>query len=196
MNNNLLNLSNEELWQLFPIILKPHNPNYHSWYREEERNLFRILGKSRIARINHFGSTAIRDLLAKPTVDILLEVKDKNVLEEVSQLISDQEEYICLTQEDNFGKKAMLCLKGYTEAGFKDKVFHIHIRLLNNHKELYFRDYLRDNPKVALAYADLKIDLMKKYKHNRDQYTDSKGKFIHHYTEIAKKIYQNRYLPK
>src|SRR6056297_2809858 len=66
-----------------------------------------------------------------------------------------------------------MCLKGYTKSGFAEKIFHIHIRVLNNHKELYFRDFLRDHPDIAQKYGDLKLELMKKYKHHRDNYTNS-----------------------
>jgi len=31
----LKDMSLEELWQLFPIILKEHNPDYKNWYIEE-----------------------------------------------------------------------------------------------------------------------------------------------------------------
>lgn len=31
----------EELWELFPIILKEHNPEYREWYETEKDNLLR-----------------------------------------------------------------------------------------------------------------------------------------------------------
>lgn len=68
----LSDLSLEELWQLFPIFLKPHNPAYYIWYEEAKQELIHVLGLSTIARINHFGSSAIKNLDAKPIVDILL----------------------------------------------------------------------------------------------------------------------------
>jgi len=190
-----MDMTNEERWQLFPIILKPYNPEYQVWYRNEAKHLMDILGKEKIERINHIGSTSVHGLLAKPTIDILLEVKDEETIQKIRNHI-DQKGYICLDQVDAFKNPSLLCMKGYSEQGFLDKVFHIHIRIINNHKELYFRDYLRDHPQVALAYADLKIKLMKKYKHHRDNYTNEKSDFINHYTIIAKQIYPNRYKAK
>ena len=59
--------------------------------------------------------------------------------------------------------------------------------------ELYFRDYLNEHPEVAKEYEALKLDLWKKYEHNRDAYTDAKTDFIRHWTQEARKKYGNRY---
>ena len=63
----------EELWELFPIVLTPHNPQWTYWAEEEIRWLSSILAKYSPA-INHIGSTAIPEIHAKPIVDILVEV--------------------------------------------------------------------------------------------------------------------------
>ena len=36
----------------------------------------------------------------------------------------------------------------------------------------------RRNPRKAEEYAELKIELQKRFKHNRDAYTEAKGEFI------------------
>jgi len=188
-------MSNEELWQLFPIILKPYNPKYMYWYREEKQRLLDYLGDDLVLRINHIGSTSVHGLLAKPTVDILVEVKDESHVNQVKVLMDKHNDYICLTKKDGFKAPSIFCMKGYTEQGFSEQVYHIHVRIMNDHKELYFRDYLQDHPDVAQAYGTLKISLMKKYKHHRDHYTEEKSAFINKYTTIAKMIYPNRYKP-
>lgn len=192
MKVDLKKLSDEELWILFPIILKPHNPQYKYWYQDEVNLLEEILGADEIKRISHIGSTSVHDLLAKPTIDILLEVKSEAILDRFN-VILEKSGYICLKQEDGFKHQSLLCLKGYLETGFDEKVYHLHIRVINNHKELYFRDYLRDHPHVAREYGDLKIELMEKYKHHRDNYTEHKSEFINRYTEKAMDIYPDRY---
>jgi len=185
-------MSHDELWQLFPIILKPYNPQYTYWYREEEKALKQILGQNMIIRISHIGSTSVHSLLAKPTVDILLEVGSEDDLPNIKRIM-EKNDYICHKQTDMYRNHSLMCLKGYTENGFDEKVFHIHIRVMNDHKELYFRDYLRDHPDVAHQYGELKLELMKKYKHHRDNYTDGKSDFINKYTDVAKHMYPNRY---
>ncbi len=76
--------------------------------------------------------------------------------------------------------------KGYTKYGFADKVFHLHVRSQGDWDELYFRDYLRAHKEVAIAYGQLKMELLKKYKNDRDGYTDAKTEFIKKYTALAK----------
>ena len=83
--------------------------------------------------------------------------------------------------------------KGYTENGFEEKIFHLHVRYAGDNDELYFRDYLREHPPLAKQYEELKLSLRKKFEHNRDAYTESKTKFISTYTQLAKQKYTDRY---
>ena len=75
-----------------------------------------------------------------------------------------------------------------------EKVFHLHLRVAGDNDELYFRDYLKDNPLVAKQYEELKLSLWKQFEHNRDGYTLAKTAFIAEQTEQAKKVYGQRYL--
>ena len=74
MKKKLEEMSLEELWQLFPIFLVEHKPEWKDWYELEKANLKKILGANVIKRIEHIGSTAIPNIWAKNIVDILLEV--------------------------------------------------------------------------------------------------------------------------
>ena len=74
MAKELNEMSLEELWQLFPIILQEHNQNYQKWYQEEKESIIKALGAGNIARINHIGSSSVKGLVAKPIIDILLEI--------------------------------------------------------------------------------------------------------------------------
>nr|WP_286128089.1 GrpB family protein [Atopobium sp. BS2] len=81
----------------------------------------------------------------------------------------------------------------YTEEGFADRVFHLHLRLTGDNDELYFRDYLCDHPEDAENYQLLKLSLWKKFEYNRDAYTDAKGDFIKRCTDLAHLAYGDRY---
>ena len=83
--------------------------------------------------------------------------------------------------------------KGYTKYGFADKDYHIHLRFFGDNDELYFRDYLNAFPQVAEEYEHLKMELWRRYEHNRDAYTGAKGEFIRKWTNEARKKYKNRY---
>jgi len=174
--------------RIYPIILSEYNPAWPEWFAEEKTNLERLLGKDNIVRLVHIGSTAVPGLMAKPTVDIQLDIKEEADAEKIVALFSYPEsEYICLYPPDMITPPPHLTvLKGYTAAGFADKVFHIHFRYPGDNDRLYFRDYLIAHPETAAEYAVLKRKLFKDYENNRDGYTEAKGSFIKEITEKAR----------
>jgi GrpB-like predicted nucleotidyltransferase (UPF0157 family) len=56
-----------------PIILKPHNPAWAAEFLIYKEQLEKILTGLPIVCIEHIGSTAIPDLIAKPVIDIAIE---------------------------------------------------------------------------------------------------------------------------
>jgi GrpB-like predicted nucleotidyltransferase (UPF0157 family) len=183
----------EELWQLFPIILSPHDPEWESYYYEEKEAVLYCVGAENVSRISHIGSSAVPGLIAKPTVDILLELTfEANVEETISALKLNG---WVLMSEQRRPELKLSFNKGYTPKGFAQKVFHLHIRSAGDWGELYFRDYLIDHPEVAENYGRLKRELLLRYEHNRDGYTEAKSEFVLRYTEQARKIYLGRYIP-
>ncbi|MCM1020585.1 MAG: GrpB family protein [Muribaculum sp.] len=69
----LKNMKFEELWELFLITLMPHNPEWMVWAKDEIQSLSELL-TAFTPIINHIGSTAIPVIMAKPIVDILVEI--------------------------------------------------------------------------------------------------------------------------
>ncbi len=193
MKKELSELSLKELWVLFPIILKEHNPKYKEWYQIEKRQLLGSINNQDIKRINHIGSSAVEGLIAKPTIDILLEVDSKCELTELIKILN-KNSWNLMSSE--FKPDLRLALnKGYLLEGFAEKVYHLHVRHLGDWDELYFRDYLVDHPDIAAQYGNLKLRLGKEYEHNRDGYTEAKSEFIMKYTKKAKVEYAGRYIP-
>lgn len=191
MSKSLSEMSLEELWQLFPIILKEHNPMWREWYLQEEKLLTTIIGNEYIKRINHIGSTSVSGLLSKPTVDILLEITEDCDLKFLVSVL-EKNGYIFEKQPQKPAPH-MMFMKGYTEKGFEEKVFHLHVRYLGDWNELYFRDYIQLHKDVAEEYGKLKMGLKDKYEHNRDGYTEAKTEFIKKHTNIARSEFENRY---
>ena len=188
MTKKLSEMTNEELWQLFPIELCAHRASWATQYAREEVRLLPILSHLHLARISHVGSTAVGSICAKPIVDILVELeKDADTSAAETALIGAG--YCAMSREP----KRISFNRGYTEQGFADEVFHLHLRVAGDNDELYFRDLLRERPDVAQLYEKLKKRLRKKYTHNRDAYTDGKTEFIRRYTDEAKGIYRGRY---
>ena len=186
MGKKLSEMTLEELWQLFPIILTEHRPVWREWYAEEAEILAKILPPD--VRISHIGSTAVDTIWAKPIVDILVEVPRDCPLELLCQNLV-RCGYICMSRTDT----RISLNKGYTESGFAERVFHLHLRYAGDNDELYFRDYLLAHPGIAREYNDLKLGIWKEFEHNRDGYTNAKSDFVVKYTALAKSAFGCRY---
>jgi len=190
MSETLDAMTNEELGILFPIILTEYNPVWEKNYHKEKIVVEQAIGLHNIVRISHIGSTAIPGSIAKPTVDVLVEIKDGI---DTARLISNMElgRYRYLEQPKK-PPPHMMFIKGYTPEGFKGQAFHIHIRYNGDWDELYFRDYLLVHPETVADYGRLKLKLKKKYEYDRDAYTDAKTDFIQRITELARADTQNK----
>lgn len=186
MGKKLSEMTLEELWQLFPIFLTEPQPHWKAWYEEEAESLREVLPA--MAQLHHVGSTSVGSIWAKPIVDILVEASCERDLPGYEKLIL-QRGYRCMSREGN----RLSFNKGYTEEGFAQRVFHLHLRVRGDNDELYFRDYLKDHPDIAGEYESLKVNLWKRYEHDRDGYTNAKTAFVKKYTEQAKSLYKGRY---
>lgn len=187
MGKRLSEMSLQELWELFPIFLTEHRACWKDWYLEEEAILRNIGLPSNRKRISHIGSTSIATIWAKPIIDILLEVSQESNFSIIKdRLLSNG--YLCMKQSEN----RISFNKGYTENGFSERVFHLHLRFIGDNDELYFRDYLIDYPEVAKEYEKMKLQLWKRHENNRDAYTLAKTEFIMKVTKKAKEVYINK----
>lgn len=186
MGKTLSEMTLEELWQLFPIILEASDPCWRQWYAEELVLLRALLPPG--TRISHIGSTAIENIWAKPIVDILAEIPEGADLAAAGEKLP-QGGYRCMSRCDT----RCSYNKGYTENGFAERVFHLHLRRIGDNDELYFRDYLSECPEAAKEYEQLKLSLWKTYEHNRDGYTAAKAAFVARCTRAAKQRFGQRY---
>ena len=150
----------------------PHDDRWKYSFNEIRQTLTGLLAAQPVVRISHIGSTAIQGI----------DMKD------IAQLL-EQSGFTVMYAEAN----RISLNKGYTENGFADKVYHIHLRYAGDNDELYFRDYLNEHPAVAKEYETLKLRLWKQYEHDRDAYTDAKTDFISKWTAEARKEYGDRY---
>lgn len=183
MTKQIHEMSAEELGRLFPIILVRHDKKWEKLYNTEKILIKKTLGHN-IVRIEHIGSSAVPDLMSKPTIDILLELEE-NVKNEtiINSFKGLGYHYIPKTENP---PPHMMFVKGYTINGFKGQIYHVHARYCGDWDEIYFRDYLISNPIIAKEYEDLKLQLAKKYKYNREEYTSQKTEFIKRITEKSK----------
>lgn len=177
-----------ELWELFPIILKPHDELWKTYYEKFEATLKNGLKDFKIKEINHIGSTAINGIWAKPIIDILVEIAPDESMENVARVLENNG-FIIMSKD----KKRISLNHGYSINGFAEKVCHVHLRFAGDNDELYFRNYLNVNPQIAKEYEQLKLQLCKQYEHNRDAYTEAKTEFVKKWTAVAKELAEKEF---
>ncbi len=125
-------------------------------------------------RIEHFGSTAVPNLAAKPIIDILIILGDVSVW---PQLVTPLASLDYIYWAENPRTDRMFFVKGMPPFG-RRRSHHVHVRAPADTTELVFRDWLRGNPADAARYAKVKCELAERFKSDREAYTAAKGEFI------------------
>ena len=181
---NLDSLTNEELGRLFPVVISEPDPDWLMKFETERKEVEKYLGPQNIIRIHHIGSTAIPDLPAKPTIDILLEIQEWTGNKALKKHLNDLGYHFIARPENP--PPHMMFVKGYLETGLKKLSYHIHIRYKGDWDEIIFRDYLRKYSEIAKEYAALKFSLAERYKNDREAYTEGKTEFINRVIQKAR----------
>ncbi len=144
------------------VKIVPYSFNWKEIYKEEEKLLYHLLGKTAID-IQHVGSTSIEGLDSKPIIDIAAGVKSL----------------------DNAGIEGrVMFAKGREDL----RTHYLHIEIINGElwkNHIYFRDYLRLNKEAVEEYSRLKKNLASKYTNDRGSYTNAKNEFIN---SVLKKV--------
>ena len=162
------------------IAVVPYDPRWPAMFLEERNRLRAWLPTELIGRIEHFGSTAVPGLAAKPIVDMLIEVTD---LEEVKRRVAP---ILASKGYDYFWRPTWGDDVPPWYAWFIRRDVHgvrtHHLHMVERHFEhwnrLRFRDYLIQHPTVAEEYQTLKRRLAAAHPHDRAAYTRGKTEFI------------------
>jgi GrpB-like predicted nucleotidyltransferase (UPF0157 family) len=170
------------------VTLVPYDPNWPLLFQEEKEHLLACLPQDLIGRIEHFGSTAIPGLAAKPIIDMLVEVKslEETRLRIVPILEEQGYEYFW---RPNWGDDTPPFYAWFIKrdsAGRRSHHIHMVERNFEHWDRLLFRDYLTKHPTEAWEYQRLKMRLAAEYPKNRKAYTRGKTDFIQRVTEQAK----------
>lgn len=150
------------------------DPSWGAKFMAESQALGKVLRPFQ-PRIEHFGSTAVPNLPAKPIIDIFVILDDVAVW---PQLITPISSLGYVYWEENPRPDRMFFVKGMPPHG-PGRSHHVHVRTPPDVvSELRFRDWLRAHPADTARYATLKRDLAERFKSNRDAYTAAKTEFI------------------
>ncbi|PEL08143.1 GrpB family protein [Bacillus sp. AFS017336] len=163
------------------VILKNYDPNWELQFEEEKRKVLSVLSGQQI-QIEHIGSTSVKGLGAKPIIDIMIGIDQ---LDEVDALIKPLS-----TVDYEYVPKPELTDRRFLRKGeWGQGTVHLHICEFKSNEwieKLLFRDYLRENPKIAEEYMNLKKNLAKEFQFDRQTYTKKKEPFIREVITCAK----------
>lgn len=162
-----------------PIDLAPPDPAWARAFDAEARALRHVLRHVLPAslryEIEHIGSTAVPGLPAKPIIDILLILPDRD---RWPDLIEPIESLGYSFWRENPDPNRQFYVKGMPPFGER-RTHHIHTFLPGDAEpRIRFRDLLRRDAEVARRYLALKERLAASHRLDREAYTEGKTEFI------------------
>lgn len=156
-----------------PVQLVDYDPTWPEKFDAFAGWLRELLGSDVALDIEHIGSTAMPGMIAKPIIDILVEVPSFQEAKRraLPPLNNENWEYWWHRGHMTFVKRD----------GFMGRRTH-HVHMMpkgdESQKRLAFRDRLRSHPAEAARYAALKRRLAESHQKEREQYTDAKASFV------------------
>jgi GrpB-like predicted nucleotidyltransferase (UPF0157 family) len=161
------------------VVVAPYDQQWPVQYQAERARLEAVL-KSVMVSSHHIGSTSVPGLVAKPVIDILLEVTDLSELDKCNWAMA-------ASGFDARGENGIAGRRYFTKGGER-RSHQVHAFEVGDEqivKHLAFRDYLIENPQVAEAYAELKQNAAKVCRNDIKRYQQMKNDFISHYLKLA-----------
>jgi len=159
------------------VEIVDYDPQWPLLFDEEARRLRALLDPSLVVGLEHFGSTAIAGLSAKPIIDILVAVRSLAAAQRTFVEVLRGLDYVYWA--DNPKKDRMFFVKGMPPYGSR-RSHHVHVTELQGEmwQRLALRDYLRAHPEEAETYGQLKRRLAAEHQTDREAYTDAKSSYI------------------
>ncbi len=150
-------------------------PSQKIWLKqfEQEKSLLEKIFTKQIIAIHHIGSTAIKNIKAKPVIDILLVVKKIQIIDNYNQVMT-KNGYECLGENGLLGRR-------FFSKGGDNRSHHLHVFQDGNPeilRHLLFRDFMNSHVEAAEAYSQLKIELANKFPEDAESYSAGKDEFI------------------
>ncbi len=157
------------------VALRASDPAWAGMF-EQERARLRALEPDAFVQIEHFGSTAVPGLVAKPVVDILAGVRTLDGVDDLVDRLCDNG--YTTSREFNATLADRRWLMRWKNG---HRTHHLHIVVHGAaawNDRLGFRDALRRDPALAGRYAELKTTLAARHQDDREAYTEAKAAFV------------------
>jgi len=155
------------------VSIAPPDPSWPAHFSHERARLHAVLGHL-AAHLQHYGSTAVPGLCAKPIIDMMAPVAS---LQHADEFVEPLAKAGYRLVDAGFFKRRFFRKEPESSA----PAFHLHLAVspewpLKN--ELLLRDWLIRRPDVARAYAALKEQLAASFPDDMPRYTEAKTAFL------------------
>ncbi len=157
----------------YNVKLLPHDKMWEVEFVETKIQI-QDLWKDNITDIQHFGSTSIKGILAKPIPDVAVVLKSFANMD-IEAMVQAGYDYRGLQEPNN--DRHLYVLRGDNEISLR----HIHCYEPNNtdfEQCMHFRDYLNNHQEKAHEYSELKYRLAEQFPNDRSAYAAAKESFI------------------
>jgi GrpB-like predicted nucleotidyltransferase (UPF0157 family) len=161
-----------------PVEIVEYNPAWPAAYAAERERLAPLLPAG--VQLHHFGSTAVPGLAAKPVIDMIALVDDLDA--PIAALVQHGGYQYPPAFNATLTHRRFLC---YPTAAYRTHHLHLVDEPGELERRLRFRDSLRADLALAAEYAALKRALAKRYRDDREAYTEAKGEFLKRYEQQA-----------
>ena len=170
------------------VAIVPYDPGWPRIFEQERDHLLACLPRDLIERIEHFGSTAVPGLAAKPIVDMLVQVADlEQTKARIAPVLEAQGyDYFWRSAADDDTPPYYAWFIKRDARGVRTHHIHMVEAHFAHWDRLLFRDYLIEHPAVAAEYAELKMRLSERHGGDRVAYTKAKSDFVTAVTARAK----------
>ena len=154
------------------VAVEPHDRQWEVAAQQTIAQLREILGDTAVD-IQHIGSTSIKNICAKPIIDIVVGVRDFRDILELNAVLEDN----CFIFRGQDVPDQYLYVCGDEDS----RTHHIHTVIYNSeawNNYINLRDYLNCHKAEAQAYSKLKEKLARQYPDDRNRYTELKSGLI------------------
>ncbi|MCK5811384.1 MAG: GrpB family protein [Clostridiales bacterium] len=155
------------------VQLKPYDKLWIELYESEKNKIINQIDNY-IVSIEHIGSTSIKNLIAKPIIDIVISLNSVKKYKKIARKMVD----IGYEFKGEGGISGRLF---FIKQDSSRTYFHVHA-FINGSQEyinhILFRDYLRVHHLYTDDYSKLKLQLFEKFENDRLAYTEGKNEFI------------------
>jgi GrpB-like predicted nucleotidyltransferase (UPF0157 family) len=157
------------------ISLHPYDPKWPALFLAERASLIKRF-PTQLLDIQHFGSTAIPGMAAKPVIDLLAGVESMAVADTLLESLVKAGYF---TPADfNATLDDRRWLMRWSEGR---RTHHLHLVVFGGatwQGYIRFRDALLAHPNLVERYAQLKHELALQYSSDREAYTEGKTGFV------------------